>query len=223
MTSEKSFRTSAVGGFNRQDVMDYIAAMAKEHRSEIKACRAGDENLRKERDELSETVQELISEKEATSAWLPKAAELYAELEDLTRKHELTEKRLSELEADNVLLKARVAAFESESHALGEAVSRSESLESQAYRRAEEIESEAIAGTDSMRQEAIKAISEFRKAIKAIRTDVDAAALAIFSELDKTRSRFSRYGGAFDEIDERLAGICGENKPVVREFVPNEF
>ncbi|MDR1669480.1 MAG: hypothetical protein LBR76_05950, partial [Oscillospiraceae bacterium] len=62
--SEKSFRTAMVGGFNRQDVLEYISSSAREHQTEVDAYRAGADKLRGERDALTARVNELSSQRD---------------------------------------------------------------------------------------------------------------------------------------------------------------
>ncbi len=221
--SEKSFRTAMVGGFNRQDVLDYISAVKKEHHNETDAYRAGAEKLRGERDALCRQVEELSSQRERADRLEREANELKREINELSRENSRLARKEEELTVEIGGLSLRILDFENSEKELGDARLRAEELEMQAYRRAEEIESEAARSVEKQLQGSREALDELMGKLDGIRLDAEKAAYQVVLELDKMRSWYAHYGEAFQETEDKLRELGGGDQPIVREFVPREF
>ncbi len=78
MPEYKRFRTS-LGGFNRQDVADYIEQTSREYREKLKACE-------KELNALKNERAEVERRREALDAKVQRLHDLFAELEETFRK-----------------------------------------------------------------------------------------------------------------------------------------
>lgn len=221
--SEKSFRTAMVGGFNRQDVLEYISASAREHQSEIEAYRAGADKLRGERDELRGSVEELSGQRERADGLERELAEMKRAFAELERVNARLSKNQDDLQAEISRLSLRILDYENDERELGDARLRAEELEMKAYRRAEEIESEAAAEADGVRREAQQSVTELREKLEGIRSDAEKAAYQIVLELDKMRAWYAHYGDSLQDAEDRLGELSGEERPAVREFVPQEF
>jgi uncharacterized coiled-coil DUF342 family protein len=77
MAEYKRFRAS-IGGFNRQDVADYIEQMCSEHREQLLACR-------KECDELKQACAQAELRRDELAAKVKRLHELFGELEETFR------------------------------------------------------------------------------------------------------------------------------------------
>ena len=225
--SEKSFRTAVVGGFNRQDVLEYISASARERHNEIDAYRAGADKLRGERDALgdalSKQVAEVLSLRERADRLEIEVSELRREMESLSAENARLSQRERELTMEISVLSPKLLAFENGEKEFGEARLRTEELEMRAYRRAEEIESEAAVYAEKLRFGAREMLSELSGKLEEIRSDSEKATYQIVLELDRMRSWCVHCGDAFQEAVERLNELGPADYPIVREFVPREF
>ena len=158
---EMTFRSAAFGGFNRQDVMDYITAAAKENGQRIAALEAERDALQSaaaERDVLqteAESLRERNAALEASLAEMSRERDVYkirAEA-DAAR-----EPRLRELEAqaeEYQALKQHIAQIELDAH------KRADQITAQAQREADQI-------TAAARREAEKARAQLSEEIRAL-------------------------------------------------------
>jgi chromosome segregation ATPase len=224
MASEfKSFR-SAVLGFDRSDVIDYIEAMAKERRDEVEAHRRAAELLRRERDEAVAKVAEFESQSEETAR----------QSQELTAKRilctELSE-RLSKVNAElvseresNEKLSESVKSFERELESIEKAKSLAAELEIVAYKRAETIESEAMRNTEKAKNMLKTLIADTNSKYSLSRNEAETAAYNVSQELNKMIAWFSEFPRLFDVINERMDTMQGQERPQqIKSFVPHQF
>jgi chromosome segregation ATPase len=221
--SEKSFRIAAIGGFNRQDVMDFIASSARERREEIEAYRTGAEKLRGERDKYSAALEAMSGVKEradglssANKALFAEKEQLRSALEDLRNKH-------ASLQEENNSLRLRVDQYEAELDGFSDAKSKMAEIEMQAYRRAEAIEAEAAQNEAKVRASIMHTLAELTGRFKGVMTDSEASAYAIVTELDKMRDWFVHMPDLLDSLNAQLQAMSLENRPIIRDFIPEEF
>lgn len=220
--SEKSFRTSMLG-FNRQDVLEYISAHARDHKRELSALRAERDKLRAERDAFSEQLVELSAQHGRASQMEKVVEELRDEIGGLNREKTQLGSRENELMSEIGRLTVQVQKFEAAEKALGDAKLRAEELEMQAYRRAEEIEAEAGANREKLQESARDSVYELKEKLGALRLEADKAARDMMLELEKMSSWYSHFGDVFKVTEDKIRELLGDGKAPVHEFVPKEF
>ncbi len=221
--SEKSFRTAVVGGFNRQDVLEYITAVSRDHKAEAEAHVIGADKLRAERDALQAEVGALAGERARADTLASQNETLRMELAELRSTLNDALVREEELRAEVSRMDARIVELEQDAQLLGDARARANELETLAYRRAEQIEQEAQQTADVSRQQLRHGVSQMKAKLDALKLDGEQAAYAIVCELDKMRDWFVHYGDVFDDVHAQIAQISPGEAPVVRQFVPQEF
>lgn len=221
--SEKSFRISPVGGFNRQDVMEFIRSTARERQEEIEAYRAGADKLRGERDSLSEQLSFLIGQKERADAVEAEVEQLKREMEELRLALARTQNRLAAAEEENNALGLRVKNYERETEGLGEAKNRAADVEMRSYRRAEEIETEARQNAEKIRNTMLASVAGLKNRYSAALKDSEAAAYSIVTQMDKMRDWFAHFTDLFEGVGAQIAAMNNETQPVIRDFIPEEF
>ena len=86
---EMTFRSAAFGGFNRQDVTDYITNTAKETSEQIAA-------LEKERDQLQADLAAKESLEQEAAGLREQCAQLKADMEEKTSEIETLKRRAAE-------------------------------------------------------------------------------------------------------------------------------
>lgn len=134
----ENFKTCLFGGFDKEDVVQFIEKLSQEHQAEI-------EKLAQERDDLREKW-------ESAKSKLSCAAEKIEELRDLSEQHENDSNLLEELRSRLEQANDRIAALSAENDALRGPAKEYESIkdhiaqiEINAHRRTEEFRAEAVA------------------------------------------------------------------------------
>lgn len=158
-TSKKLFKTSVIGGFNREDVAAYIEHLTNQHveemqeiRNQLKAAAAQNITAKEQIDALSKSKSEL----EARVAELTQCAqdreEIYEALQNAQGENERLESKLRETEANVLSLQKehdnmanRIAGYVSMEQELNKSKEHIADLELDALRRAAEVEDAARA------------------------------------------------------------------------------
>lgn len=185
------FRT-AVGGFNRQDVTDYI----EKTRRQAEETAAG---LEKQAEELRAALSAAQAERDETRAVLEKRVE---ELEEARRQRD---KGIQTLTAEKGSLTARVKALEKELETLCREKAQVAQLELDAHRRSDEIIAQASATADARLREA-------ERQARVIVTQGEAQAAATVSEAD------ARAEALLRQAEERIAATVGYYDELHRNF-----
>ena len=208
---EQTFRTAAIGGFNRQDVLNYIETSAKSSTEKL-------EGLKKENDALRKSGEEAASAAKAAGeradALEKENQRLTAELEEksaaLTEKAEALAKEKAESEAiaaELGELKAKTAKLESAAEAYAELKDRTGTIELEAHQRAMLIEHAAEENAQRVRAETEQLVYKMQAGYARLRTDVDATIAHASGELgrinrtlDGVKSEFAEHDAAFQKL-----------------------
>ena len=225
----KSFR-SAVLGFDRNDVVDYIETMAKERRDEVEAHRRAADVLRRERDEARERISALEAGfKQADT----ERENIARQSEELLAKRilctELSE-RLGKINAELIAerketerLSKALKVFEREHESIDRAKTLAADLEIMAYKRAEAIETEAMRNTEKARSMLKKLVNDTNSKYSLSRNDAESIAYKVLQELNRMTEWFNEFPRLFDIIDERLDSMQAQDRPQIKAFVPHRF
>jgi chromosome segregation ATPase len=234
--SGKRFKTAAVGGFNRQDVITYLEALLKEHSEETEAHRAGAELLRRERDEARNQIAALRKQAEASGEQLGQLPRLHGRVDELSAQTEelLREKlalteglraaretqegsraELARLYGTLAEKDVRLSAAQTRLDELDAARVCAADIESRARQRAGEIERAACENAQLARETAARQLREAREGFAALRAQVDEASRAAVSELDRARTLLTGAGLLLDGAEEQLAVLAPDETPAV--------
>ncbi|MEG2857187.1 MAG: hypothetical protein RR994_01035, partial [Clostridia bacterium] len=155
--AKKLFKTSVVGGFNRDDVFAYIESMTNQHtqemqdlRAELKTSAAQTITAKACADELNAKIAELEDENKRLGAKISADTDLEARISNLNTNNADLVTRLRQFEtyatsAESELktLRAKLANFESMQNELEQSKSRIADLELHALQRADQVEFDA--------------------------------------------------------------------------------
>ncbi len=204
MAAEQQFRGAAFGGFQRQDVLDYIEASAREHTAKIEALqkeleqtRAARVELEGERNALSAGRAAAAAELEAAVAAQAKAA---TELEERTA-------RMARLEEENAVLRARVAELEAPAQAYLAVKDRAAGIELEAHIRAQAAETAAQERVRETQAELEQWALKVRARYDRLRTDMDATISHAGGELERVAKVLAELSVGFSQRDTELEGI----------------
>ena len=191
--AENSFRTAVVGGFNRQDVLNYIESSARESKERVAA-------LQKEAEEAKQAGEAARREADAAKG-----------REDVL-KRDL--ERLQKAEAEkSASLEDKAARWESGAKAYAELKDRTATIELEAHQRARAIESQAEEKAKKVRTAAEQILYKVQAGYGRLRGDVDATITHASGEMDRVDRALEQVRAEFAEHDaalERLLQSCRE-------------
>ena len=175
---ELQFRTSAFGGFQKQDVLTYLENTGREHAERVEALQkelsgalAAKATLEEEHRASLRRVEEL----EQQNARLAETLEAYTkDLEEVRADREARDRRIAELEGELAALRAQLAKAAPSAEAYERIKNRTAGVELEAHRRAQEIEDEAREKARQARAELEQWIYKVQAGDDRLRTDVDA-------------------------------------------------
>ncbi|MCL2747138.1 MAG: hypothetical protein FWE59_00590 [Oscillospiraceae bacterium] len=223
--SGKRFRFTPVGGFRRQDVITYIEKLMKEHHEEIDACRAGAEQLRRERDDARERaalgqikVEELTLKSKQLPYMQSDVESLKSRLNQLavekTRQSETLQKLEGAREGDRTALsrlQSLLAERESKLQSLQKQIddfivsyASAEELERKAVERARAIETEALANAEHSRELITRLWMDTKDRYTAFCREAEEATAVAVQELDKVRALLIGASHMFDGVNSSL-------------------
>lgn len=209
------FRTAALGGFNRQDVLDFLEKTANEAAEKQQELQRQIEAL-----EQLKTLQEadLSGLREQVERLEKEGGELRARLarteEDLTASRAACGEKTAALETarrELEELRARADALAPDAAAYAELKERTAGVELDAHRRAQAIQEEAEGRAAELRRQMKQWLQRVEREYDALRTQVETTVSHAADQLDRAGKCLDQAAGMLDGQDaalEALAGLC---------------
>ncbi len=192
-------KSVAFGGFDKQDVIQYIeqaagqaAAAQKALQDENEALRAENETIRKELDALQTKLQEASTQAEALQSALQRESAARTELE-----------KLKPLEAETDRLRQEVNALRPDAQAYAQFRERIGAIECEARERAAELET---ATAKQLKQ----TVDLFRAQYQTLMSTFETTANHVNSELRKVEVNLTQLPRAMDPSSAALNDLAGK-------------
>lgn len=177
---DNRFRSAAFGGFNRQDVMDYLERAAKEHEQQMEELRA----------QLEQAQQEMAQLRSQLTQAQEQAQQARAELERNTTDRQNAQEQsslLAQTQEELVRLRGQVARLEPDAVAYSAIKERTAGIELEAHRRAQAIVDEAQAQVEQLRREQSQWLERVERDYYDLRAQVGTTVTQAASELERVR------------------------------------
>ena len=205
-TTELQFRTAAFGGFQKQDVLDYIERSSREHGEKLAALRQelaeavrAKEALEQELSDVQARESALRGELETTAGDL---AQTTTRLEEAQARAEQAETALTGALEELETLRPAAGAYES-------LKDRAAGIELEAHCRAQEIQSAAEERARKTHQQVAQWLDRLQAEYGRIRGQMDAAAGQMSGDLEEIAritqgltAVLDRQGGALEGLTE---------------------
>ncbi|MCL2083720.1 MAG: hypothetical protein FWH06_00495 [Oscillospiraceae bacterium] len=219
MYDTQSFRSSILG-FDRNDVINYIETLTREHQEEIDAFRAAAETLRGERDEARRKIEgqesqiEHLREDSGAMERLSREAEAgHAAATEAAARLVRAEDALRRSENEMIVLRQQNEELTKQNEEINKAKLKAADMEIMAYKRAQEIEDEALRNAEKARAALNRLIRDAKGKYSVAKGDMEAAAYNAMQQLDSMRGWLDSFPRLFDDIDSELDGvIAAEHK-----------
>lgn len=197
--SMQQFR-SAMGGFNRQDVLTYIDASAKAHAQDM-------EQLRAELEQTRTRAQEFQARAEAAEYQVAELAPRAAQMEKATAELEAKRSALAAAERELKELKARVAMLEPKADAYEAVKEKTAGIELEAHQRAKQVVDEAQAHAAAIRSQTEQWLTKVKGSYERLRTDVEATINHTAGELERAGKALTQVNREFRDHDTAMQAV----------------
>ena len=234
---EYQFRTAAIGGFSKQDVLDYIARANQEHQTRVERLEKELSQTGEERDKFRSRVEEAEGRNVELSAQVQK---LTGELEELRTELESVRTAREEAEARRAEQESAAAALAEERDGLRRDLEKAQraaaayerikdrtaGMELEAHGRAQAIQNGAEAQAAAIRARVERWLDRVQAGYDRMRTDIDATLSHTGGELERVRRGLDGMTEELTRQDralEELLAVCRENlKAQVPQPLPLE-
>ena len=219
---EIQFRTATLGGFQKQDVLDYIERSSKDHGDKLAGlqreleearralCAVEEEKgaLARERAAAQERERTLTEEREAAAAAAGQASQ---ETSALREELEAERLRLAETEAVLEQTMEEVDRLRPAAEAFARLKDRTAGIELEAHCRAQGVQAEAEERAQKTREQVEQWLRRMRAEYDRIREDIDAAVSQVSGGLAEAERIVEGLSGTLTRQDgelEELAQAC---------------
>lgn len=211
------FRGTAFGGFHRQDVLDYLAALDGEHRSQLSICHTELAAANTAREEAERDLEQERREAAQAKEDLQRVREDREELRDKLQKAEEkcrdTQEELDLVRQELDQAKRQVAQLTPDAQAYSRLKDRAATIELSAHERAQMQLDQAKADRLALQEETTRWVEEVRTRYDIFRGDVEGILAHSTRELERIQEAFSQISqelGNHEAALEDLMSACRE-------------
>ncbi len=225
MDNELKFRTAALGGFNKQDVINYLERSSREHGEKVQAL----QRSLAEAQEVQSSLEEQLSGCKATLAEAQEqGAKLAEELAEKTEQLELAQRKAEAQEAQLTALRMEVERLTPAAEAYAGLKDRAAGIELEAYGRAQAIEEAARQKARKAQKDLTAWFDGMQGSYDKVKTGVEAALASVVRELQRAGQSVEGLAGelqlpetALKSLREQAAAIApGELEPLAVDPSP---
>ena len=199
--TELQFRTAALGGFQKQDVLSYIESSNQIHLEKL-------ESIQRERDQLAQEIEEARRQAANTESRAGRLEHENAGLKDELAKarQELEAMRQDYDQQKQALeaMKARLERAEPAAQAYEQVKDRTAGIELEAHCRAQEVQRMSEEKVRKTRTEVEQWLHKVKAGYELLLADMDAAINRTGQELDKAYDILTQLSGNFAAQGEHL-------------------
>lgn len=205
------FRSAALGGFNRQDVLDYLEKTSAENAQRQQELQQKLEAAEEERGRLAARTGEqeeqmaiLQRERDSLQQQLEQIKQALAVGQD---REEAQERELAGLRRERDALKARVEALEPEAAAYEAVKERTAGVELEAHCRAQKIVDQADGQARELRRNMEQWVSRVEREYDALRSEVESTVSHAADQLEKAGKCLDKMTALLADQDVALEAL----------------
>lgn len=201
------FRGTTFGGFNRQDVLNYLSTAETEHDKVVAALRIELDECQKGRTEdrlrLEELEEKLCGETKSGMAFQDALLKLEV-------KEQKTEDALKKAEEEIKRLRASIAELEPKALAYGRIKDRAAAIELDAHERAQLTLDQAKGEVSKIQNDCTVWIREVQAGYDRLRTEINETFTKSTVELELICKTFDKIAQEFDGHEDIMQSICSK-------------
>ena len=204
---DHQFRSAALGGFHKQDVLDYLELTAREHKEETTALQEQLEQLQtrcgqlEEKDALTEQLEQEIQQLKQTVAQLEEQlAAARQENEDLVAQNSMNEQNCRQMKEEIDKLGPAAAAYAAVKE-------RTAGVELDAHRRAQAVIDQAQLEAGQIHSQMEQWLNRVDREYTDLRSQVDGAVASATGELNRACALLEQVTAALRRQDTELEAL----------------
>ena len=208
---ELQFRTTALGGFHKQDVLAYLERTGQAHTQQLEAlqkelteARSAQSTLEEERAAAVRQAEELTRENDQLKKDLEARSK---ELEEIRSEQASCTRRLAELEREADELRSRLSKAEPAAEAYERIKNRTAGMELEALRRAQDVEDAAQEKAAHAQADLEQWLDQVQAGYHKLRTGMEEAVAHASGEIEEVRKKMKSLAGQFGEGEGALAAL----------------
>ena len=221
---DHQFRNAVFGGFNRQDVLDYLETLARENAQKRQELEQSIGRAEGERDELRTQKRALEGEKEELLRSVQRSqselAALRTQMGEREQTARQTQQALEESRREAEALREQVARLEPDAAAYAAVKDRSAGVELEAHRRAQGVLDQANSQARHLRQQMEQWMTRVGREYDALRTEVEATISHAADQLDKAGKCLEQVSALLSDQDVALEELSRAYDSTVPDKVP---
>lgn len=205
------FRSAAIGGFHRQDVLDYFERVTREHQEEKDALQAEKdaavaalEEEKASRTQAEDRLRQLEQQVQRAEAI---CRDLEEELARLKERLAEKEEALSRAETEAVSLRRTIGELTPDAQSWQRIKNTAGDIEVTAHERAQVTIQEAQVKAAEIRAEAVRWVLDIQSRCDRLQQDLRSSVLAAEKELDDARASFSLAESDMEGIQSALSEL----------------
>ena len=230
--TELQFRTATFGGFQKQDVLQYIETVTQEHREKLEALQrqlaeAGEARsalegeLAASRAETGAREEELRALREELDEAHRAAEEQKLELSLLEEGLEDARKKLTDAETRLAETEGRLARALPAAESYEKVKDRTAGIELEAHCRAQAVEAAALVQVDKARRELEQWVVRVQAGYDQLRTEVEATLSHASGELEKVQRTMVGVTAELDQRDGDLKALMRTYEEAIGPQMPD--
>ena len=225
--TDHQFRNAMFGGFNRQDVLDYLTSSAEKTNEELNTQRERCEGLEKEMDGLRKDNGALNAQLEETrrerDEFKHQAEQLTIEIArvstaDQSKASELESKKaeLAAVQAELAELRALVNKIAPDAEAYAAIKDRTAGMELEAHRRAQSVEARAKIMAGDLQRQMEQWMTKVEQQYAGLKTEVESSVERANQQILAASGSLSRVTELLEEQQNALKGVAASYAEAVR-------
>lgn len=203
---DHQFRSAAFGGFNRQDVLDYLESSAQANQQQVQQLQDQLDQARRELEQAAVREQEIPRLQEESRELRTQLGQARTQIQELTQALEQAQQRVRQLDM-------RVTQLEPDAMAYAAVKERSAGVELEAHRRAQNVLDEAKGQSRHVRQQTQQWLNHMVQEYNTLRRQLDSTLTNAGKQLDQVSQALTRQDGAFEHLREAYAKTDPDRKP----------
>jgi len=204
MDNELQFRTAALGGFNKQDVINYLERSAREHGEKIQELQR---SLAEAQEARTGLEQQLSTCKAALAETEERGAKLAEDLADKTELLELAQHRAGALETQLTALRLEVERLAPAAEAYAGLKDRAAGIELEAYGRAQSIEEEGRRKAQKAQKDLVAWVDGMQGVYEKLKANLETVLAGAVKELQRAGQSVEGLAGELRDPETALKSL----------------
>ena len=225
--TDHQFRNAMFGGFNRQDVSDFLTSSAEKNNEELNGLRERCEGLEQElersreesaqlRAQLEQAAGERDEYKNQAEQFTIEIARISAADQNKAAELEGKNARLAQVQAELDELRALVSKISPDAEAYAAIKDRTAGMELEAHRRAQSVEARARIMAGDLQRQMEQWMARVSRQYADLRAEVEASVERANQQILSASDSLNRVNTLLEEQDSALKGVVDSYAEAVR-------